>query len=241
MLTVHRAPGFVAICLLVTLAGCGHGMVKTEEMDPRALFTEICETGSQVQSAKGAVWLEAKSKETSGRVSGVVDASSSDQMKMEITNPLGGTEAVISITGHHYSIRVPNRKERSEDGDHSWAGIPLRWANALFLGRFPCPEGEAMKTAASQMTPEGELAVRVPARSKDPEELYRYRFRPFEGRPWVESLHWEKVTGSKAKPVYVDFRFDDPESKTRSPRRWEAKGVQGEVKVKWSDRQTTLR
>ena len=139
-----------------------------------------------------------------------------------------------------YKIEVPNRKDRSEKGQISWAGIPLQWANALFVGRIPCPETAAMDHASTSVGKKGELIVETGATVGREPEKFIYHFRTFEGVHWAESLHWERKGIADTAPVVVDFRFDDPEAKTHSPKKWEAKGSQGEVKVRWRDRQIEM-
>jgi hypothetical protein len=78
------------------------------------------------------------------------------------------------------------------------------------------------------VSPEHDLVVETG------EEKFIYSFRSWGGKAWPEKLHWERNGGAG-----VDFKFDDPEDKTASPRKWEAKSVQGEVKVRWRDREAS--
>lgn len=224
------------------IVGCSHGPVKEtkEGSDPRALLAAACSTGAQVVAAKGSVWLKAQSKEASGQFPAVVSAPSPDRLKMEVTNLVGGTEAIISVEGSRYSIEVPNHKERDERGEASWGGIPLQWANALFLGRVPCPDPSVAMEADVTMGAEGEVIVQTKAALDRVPERYAFRLRQLEGSQWPESLRWERQGPGSAAPIAVDFKFEDPEPKTRSPRKWEAKGAQGEVKVRWRDRQIEM-
>lgn len=218
--------------------GCAHAPVAFE-MDPRALLGKACQAGAEVKSVKGSVWLKAKSKEASGQFPANVDAPAADRLKLEVTNLMGGTEAILSVEGRRYKIQVPNKKGRDEQGESSWGGIPLQWANALFLGRIPCPEGATTKDAVLSRGNDGELIVETVQTLDRLPERFVYRFRTFEGAPWAESLYWERKGIAGSTPVAVDFKFEDPESKTRSPQKWEAKGTQGEVKVRWKDRQAS--
>lgn len=223
--------------ILVLAAGCTHAPTVSKGADPRALLGAACTPGAGVKSVKGSVWLKAKSKEASGQFPAVVEAPSPDRLKLEITNLVGGTEAIVTVEGRHYKIEVPNHKEQDEQGDSSWGGIPLQWANALFLGRIPCPETAQTKDAALSVDAQGNLVVEAPRSLDKLAEKYVYHFRSLEGGFWPESLHWERAGIEGSPPLVVDFKFEDPEDKTRSPRKWEAHGTQGEVKVRWKDRQ----
>jgi hypothetical protein len=225
---------------LVPFAGCSHAPTSGNAADPRALLAQACQPGLTVKSAKGSVWLKAKSKEASGQFPAVVDAPSVDKLKLEVTNLIGGTEAILTVEGHRYKIEVPNHKERDEQGESSWGGIPLQWANALFLGRIPCPDAELAKTAAFSQDSLGNLVVETPSVSDHLSEKYVYHLRPLDGGLWPDTLHWERKGIAGAAPVAVEFKFEDPDSKTHSPKKWEAKGSQGEVRVRWKERITDL-
>jgi hypothetical protein len=223
-----------ALAAAAMLQSCAHGPTA-KSADPRLLYERACTPGQASQLIKGAVWLKAQSKEASGQFPAYVTAQAPDSLRMEVTNLVGGTEAVIAVKGLQYSINVPKQKTRNEKGSGSWGGIPLRWSTELFLGRIPCPA--PLKPGAQMAlsrTDDGELRVEVPAGLGSDPELYVYKFREYAGQPWPEQLHWERK-GNFA--VAVDFRFDDPEDKTLSPRKWEARSAQGEVKVRWKDRE----
>jgi hypothetical protein len=220
------------------MSGCAHAPVSAE-IDPRTLLGQACQAGANVTAVKGSVWLKAKSKEASGQFPANVDAPAADRLKLEVTNLMGGTEAILTVEGRHYKIQVPNKKGRDEHGESSWGGIPLQWANALFLGKIPCPDSVLAKDAVLSKGGEGELIVETPKTLDRLPEKFVYRFRSFEGMPWAESLRWERKGIAGSAPVTVEFKFEDPEAKTRSPQKWEAKGAQGEVKVRWKDRQAS--
>lgn len=236
----HRLVGYMGLVSMSLAIGCGHAPLK-KATDPKLLLQLACEPGANIQSVTGSAWLKAHSKEASGQFPAQIEAPSPDRLKMEITNLLGGTEAVITVEGGHYSIVVPNHAERTEKGADSWGGIPLRWANALFLGRIPCPASQGAKLSLGAPSSEAdELIVEVPRTLGRMAEKFIYRFRSVQGQPWPEALHWERAGMGGASPLVVDFKFEDPEEKTRSPKKWEAKGSQGEVKVRWRDRQPQM-
>jgi hypothetical protein len=192
------------------------------------LFADACRPGQKNQAVKGSIWMKLNSKDAKGQFPASVDAAAPDQVTLEVTNLIGGREALIKVRQGKYSVEVPDRAGgigRRAEGLGSWGGIPLRWASELFLGRIPCPSAST-KAPKLQVTDSGDLIVQAGA------ERFIYHFRQWAGRAWPESLHWE----SKGYPATsVDFKFDDPEDKTGSPKKWEAKSTRGEVKVRWRD------
>ena len=222
--------------LAISFAGCSHGPIAHEN-DPAALLDQVCRPGAGVKAARGSVWLKAKSKDASGQFPALVEAPSADRLKLEVTNLVGGTEAIISVEGQHYRIDIPNHKERQEQGNSSWGGIPLQWANALFLGRIPCPELPLAAAGSVNRDAQGALVVETSKTLDRMAEKYVYHLTLVGGTSWADSLHWERKGMDAADTSVVDFKFSDPDDKTRSPQKWEAKGGQGEVKVRWKDRQ----
>ena len=216
--------------------GCAHAPLEKAE-DPQKLIVQACAPGSLVKSVKGSAWMKLQSKEVSGQFPANVISQGPEDLRLEVTNLLGGTEAVITVQGRHYEVNVPSKKKgtkaQKEEGSGSWGGIPLQWATDLFLGRIPCPAATVLSGSKISVGDSGDLTVETPASLEHEVEKYVYHFRKWEGTPWPESLHWERQ-GAFANAV--DFKFDDPEDKTRSPKKWEAKSSRGEVKVRWKDR-----
>src|SRR5262249_16209508 len=147
-----------------------------------------------------------------------VKATAPDSLVLEVTNLLGATQAVITVQGPHYTITVPDKagNTKKREGAGSWGGIPLKWASDLFLGKIPCPSSAALTSARLSVNSDKQLVAEVGSAEK-----FIYGFREWGGKAWPESLHWER--GGHA----VDFKFDDPEDRTHSPRKWEAKSAQG--------------
>jgi hypothetical protein len=78
--------------------------------------------------------------------------------------------------------------------------------------------------------------VETPASVESDAEKFVYRFRSQGGGWWPEALHWERKGTFGTK---VDFKFDQPEAGSLSPLKWEAQSQQGEVKVRWRERERT--
>ncbi|MGZ3696695.1 MAG: hypothetical protein ACXWP5_01265 [Bdellovibrionota bacterium] len=205
-------------------------------IDPKLLLANACAPGAKVVSAKGSVKMSAKSREASGQFPAQVDVSAG-KLYLEITNLLGGTEATITIDHGHYVIDASKQKTGGvREGNGSWGGIPLRWATELFLGRIPCPSADDQKTARLSTSAEGDLIAEVPRTLGTQAEKFVYRFRETPGGPWPDFLRWEQ--GEPAVRM-MEFKFDEPEDETRSPRHWEARSDQGEVKVRWREREVS--
>ncbi len=230
----------VAACLLVLFA-CAHVRVVSP-ISSSTLLAEVCGAsapGYKIQGVKGTVWLQAKSSDAYGRFPAIVEVTSPDSLKMEVTNLIGAPEAMISVRGRHYLIQVPKRNGegmRTKRGVDSWSGIPLRWATDLFLGKIPCPSSATLQDAKVALTSDGDLVVETQASLSMEPEKFKYRFRKWAGRFWPEALEWERLGPFHQK---VDFKFDRPEDKTQSPLKWEAQSSQGEIKVRWRERNVT--
>jgi hypothetical protein len=222
-------PYVLLTCAIFIISGCAH-LPSGKPADPKSYFNSACGIGQTTKSVSGTVWLKAKSKEASGQFPADVKADASGNLHLEVTNLLGGTEATIVIENNSYRIDSPKRKMKAQTGYDSWGGIPLRWASDLFLGRIPCPSDAGAKLS---MDKDGELSVLTEEGIKGPAEQYVYKFKSWAGKPWPESLHWER---KGAMAMQVDFSFDDPDDSTGSPRKIEAKSPHGDVKIRWRER-----
>lgn len=225
-----------ALSILGVTAGCAHVGIS-KDTDPKDLMAAVCEPGQLITEAKGQVWMKASSEEASGQFPSLVLAKEPDELRMEVTNLLGGTEARITVDGLRYEIEIPGKKTETLKGYGTWGGIPLRWAADLFMGRFPCPRDAADVPVESRITEDAELVAEVPASVAGDTEVFTYRFRSWGGRPWPEALTWER---KGTFGVTVEFEFNDPEDGTRSPLKWQARSKQGEVRVRWRDRKLTV-
>jgi hypothetical protein len=232
MFKISRRPVLI-LGFLLFVVGCSHGPSQTES--PDALLNYACRPGSTVETVKGTVWMKAQSKDASGQFPASVEAKAPDHLKVEAINLLGAVQAVITVDGKSYSVQVPTKKglKQREQGLNSWSGIPLQWATDLFLGRIPCPNSAKQDIS---VTSAGDLKISTGGASSEDPETFLYHFKAVDGHPWPETLHWER-TGPFANQV--DFKFDNPDPKSQSPKNWEAKSAQGEVKVRWRDRAVT--
>lgn len=236
-LVFKQLRGIPLFLLLVFLgSSCSH-VPPASEVQPQVLLEQACEPGSKVASVKGFAWLQAKSKDASGQFPAMIDARAPDHLELEVNNLLGGTEAIIRVDGRRYKIEIPSRKDQSQVGVDSWGGIPLQWATELFLGRIPCPSPKVISTASLTVAKNGELVVETQPNLGQESEKFTYTFKSWGGRHWPGSLRWER-RGLLTQTV--EFKFDDPEDETHSPKKWEAKSSQGEVKVRWRGREREM-
>ncbi len=217
---------------IALLGGCASAK-KVNERDPAELLAEICSVGTQNQIVHGSLWMKAESVEANGQFPADVRMDSPTELRMEVTNLLGGTEAVIEVHGNQYSVKTPNQKQGEQKGNGSWGGIPLSWSTALVLGRFPCPTAEQRKLAKIEALDAEVLSVSIPAKLGQDAEKFRYKLRSWAGKLWPFQIEWEKV-GPFGNTV--SFDFEDPEDGTRVPRRWSARSKAGSVKVRWKSR-----
>jgi hypothetical protein len=179
--------------------------------------------------------MKARSPEQNGQFPALVEVEWPARLKLEVTNLLGGAEALLEVTGDRMSLRqlggsAGNRGSREVVG--SWGGIPLRWAVTLFSGRVPCPTLSPDWVLA--WGPSDRLEARrvkgVPSGEK-----FSYELRSWGGRPWVEALEWTQ--GGAPEVVSLRIELKDPDLKSGRARRWEAKSSRGEVTVRWKDRE----
>lgn len=218
------------VVFLFSLSACTSAPIAGVGYSPKQLFQYACEVGGHIHSAKGAISLKAESSEFTGQVPAQIQVVMPDQLRLEVNNLFGGTEALIWVSGNHYEI-IRNGKEKKQEGYDSWGGIPLRWATDLFIGKIPCP----MLTESTQLSVnlEGELTVVVAAGPKTDPQKFVYRFEKYANQPWPQSLHWDRLG---LQNVSVDFKFSNPEEVTLSPMTWVATSAHGKVKARWRER-----
>ncbi|MEO5968913.1 MAG: hypothetical protein ABIQ95_03225, partial [Bdellovibrionia bacterium] len=198
---------------------------------PELLLHRTCELGKGTKQTEGTVWLKMLSKEVHGQFNASILALAPEELKLEITNFLGGTVALISVREGHYEITKGPSEPVNASGYDSWGGIPLSWATDLFLGKIPCPASDEhlvlTKEEANQLTveiPSGPLGA----------QTFNFKYRKSDdGLPWPESLRWARLSEPKTT---IEFKFDKPEQGTLSPLQWEASSSEGAIKVRWRDR-----
>ena len=212
--------------LIMFLGGCAT-IPKGQDRDPKVLQASACKPGKDLKKVTGSAWLKVRSPEASGQFPGSIEATDPDRMRMEVTNLIGATEAIVTVLGDQYKIEVPKKKKVSH-GQNSWGGLPMRWATDLFLGRVPCPTPAQWDRAKITVTADGTLVADLESKEK-----YEFKFRTWGNELWPEKLRYESAQGA------IDFSFDDPEDGTGSPKKWEAKSAKGEVKVRWRDREVS--
>ena len=184
--------------------------------------------------------MQAKNSKESGRFSADADArvgGGKQELRLEVVNPLGGTEGVIEVRDRQVLI---NGKPQARE---TWGGIPLQLAPELFLGRFPCwkSQGQARVVATWVDARTIRMTFGEAQKATVPWGEATYRLKSWNGKPWPDQIRWVMHgVGADATPVTeVSFEFEDPEPGTGLARKWSAVSAHGEVKIKWRERRTT--
>jgi hypothetical protein len=241
----------IAAALALLLASCAtpsnestnkskNGTMSTSYWSKEKLLSTTCQTGQENKQITGTVWLKTNSKTINGQFNAAVFVKSPNELKLEVSNFLGGTVASINVTADRYEVVRGPGEPLSAAGIDSWAGIPLRWAYELFSGKFPCPP----RSSSLVLGEENENLLSIQVRDeKFGSQKYVYKYRKIqndrnnETQPWPESLHWETQSDREIGHKFtVDFKFDQPEFNTLSPLAWEARSREGTIKIKWKER-----
>jgi hypothetical protein len=230
---------FVLALVTSFISSCAHRPIleknpHLQNKQPSEVLLDICTIGHDIEHVSGTLQMRAKSPEASGQFpASVMVDSAQRRLDLEVTNPLGGTEARIRVEGQSYRIIAGRgEKSRQEEGHSTWAGIPLHWAVDLFLGRFPCPKRDGLQVSFDDHQ---QLVARVEASLSGGEEVYRYHLDVSDDgtRIWPRMLEWKQAGALGAE---VRFQFFSPEDGTQSPTRWEVESSRGEIKAKWRER-----
>lgn len=191
---------------------------------PEGLFNYICNLGNQVKSVDGIVWIKLKSPEFSGQFAAHVSADASFNTKIELKNFLGHPVAVITLIQDRIEVVLPEGLVHQVN----WDAFPIYWLNTLFLGGIPCPKKEQVRSLQASENSLIILAELVQNSNKVLEE-FRFSFRQQDGILWPERLEWNKNQ--------VQISFDNPDSKIKSPAKWEIKSTTGFfLKALWKSR-----
>ncbi len=203
---------------------------KDNRGDPREVQKEICAHRSDIAEVTGTLWLKLQSNEAKGQFPAVVSAKPQN-LKLEVTNLVGGREALIEIAGSRYTIEHQGNRTT---GKNSWGGIPLQWAIPLFMGKIPCVTVTSTSGAKVVWNDNDELVMQrtIPNMANDLETMV-YRFQDWAGKPWVNYLRWEIKSTKKLQKV--EFEFLEPDDKVGWPKRITAKSDRGEVQIRWKD------
>lgn len=222
---MKRTTGLIVVLLLSV--GCGSAR-KGASLPPETVLAEICQPGSGAQHVRGDAWMWVSSeREGNARFPANVEVRRAGELRIDITNLLGGPEATVRVTDESIDVRRQGAASSSQlkSPEGHWNGIPVRWAKRLFLGQVPCAVGGAAERPARHLG-EDRLEVNVGG------ERYEYAYRSFEGKFTAESLVWSGRDGAS-----VQFSFRDFADGSRVAHQWEAKSASGSVKIRWKDRE----
>jgi len=201
-----------------------------ERDDPIKLIKGVCALDGAPREVIGSVWMKAKSKEASGQFPATVQARARPdeplELRIEVNQLLGARAALIEIRGSDFKVETSKQGSVNRKAT-SWGGIPLEWASQLFLDRFPCPNEQDLSRIRWRWLSESELE----GRPEVGEIVWRFKFRRWNLKPWVESVFWQKAAGKT-----LEVTRDDPDPSEGWARRWEASSSSGQVKVRWKER-----
>jgi len=219
----------LSISAFLILSACSSAP-KDMRGDAKTLQKEICAQRSDLTEVTGTMWLKVQSREANGQFPAVVSATPQN-LKLEVTNLVGGREALVEVVGAKYTIEHQGNRTT---GKSSWGGIPLQWSIPLFMGKVPCFNVTPTSGARVAWNDKDELVVQrtIPNLANDLETMV-YRFQDWGGKQWVNYLRWE--IKSTKKTQVVEFEFFEPDMKTGWAKRITAKSERGEVQVRWKD------
>jgi len=226
------------MAVLAFSSGCAHRQAA-DLRDTAAAEQAVersCSIGRTVRQAKGRVGIRAIDvRGKSVQFSAFVNAEQQGTFRLEATNPLGGTEATIEYRDGRFVVSRPGKGTELDRQATHWNGIPLRFALELFLGRVPCPEPASLDRGSFRLTAPGTVEWELSGA-----ERWHWEFRDENGSTWVDRLVWQSLApGAREREGEVEFLFRDPDSKSGTPSVWEVKSRQGEVKVRWRDRESS--
>jgi hypothetical protein len=227
---------FIVLCTVFSGVACSTARyTRSPDYSSKDLLRFACSVGEKVRSAQGRIFVKVNSKDDSGQFPAQVRVDDQGMLKLEVSNPLGGPVAWVTVSQGHYEVTdFRAGKPTKESGDKYWSGVPLEWAPSLLLGRVPCPHLEdSLRFEAGK---EGELIVTAPKAAQKPEERFVFRFSQWNSSPWPSALQWSQVEVPGSR---VDFTFESPEKETGSPEKWDAQSSRGQVKIKWRSREVT--
>ena len=201
-----------------------------KEKNPDILYAAACRHGKLVERVHGSVWMHVNSKEASGQFPATVEVQKKNQnLKMEVTNLLGGTEAFIEVKNGRIQVDLPNKGVRKGKG--TWGGIPLRWTPSLFLGSVPCMKRSLARKSIKSVNSSHHLIVKSPANTQS----FQYEFREVSGKPWPQAVNW-KAKLKNGQSLEVRFEFEQPDLKMGLAKKWKIMSSFGEVSVRWKKR-----
>ena len=170
--------------------------------------------------------MKARSADASGQFPAFVKVSDPESLQMEVTNLIGSPQANIKVKKQQYEIILHGPQKKKITGKDNWAGIPLRWATSLFLGRIPCPSIKRKNISVKWHSADAFSAY-------EGEEEYHYFIRRWAGQAWPEKLVW---TSAKESASSVEFVFEKPKEKSTIPLKWSISTKNSQVKVRWKRR-----
>ncbi len=221
-----------------SLAPDERGPTDQERLDPWQLAQQTCQAGSALTEASGRVQLKLQTPEFHGQFTGSLKVNRDQGFYLEVTHLFGGVVARVSAGPGGYQVWKGGEQLVLQSAQAVWSGIPLRWVQGLFLGRYPCPDSLNGLTPARVSGVRGESWSIVLLDSGERFE-YQMRWNGALKRYLPSRLHWEQPFQKVGETEFLEMTFEDPERETQAPLRWTASSRKGEVKVQWRDRKVS--
>lgn len=222
------------LILLSLFASCAGKSVKQSDLpSPENAFGQVCKSPKKYHGLEGSIWIQTRSKGVSGQFPADVVWKNSGPILITITNPLGGKEAVVELKSSEFKVSkyAANGKMKTvQRGKTHWSGIPLRFAESLFTGQYPCPSSLPQQMNWRENT----LVV------LDGADTYEYNAEwtkadSSQNENLVQKIVW-KTQDKSTDPLTIEFRDPDSEFFGQA-KRWTAKSEQGEIHLRWKNRE----
>lgn len=175
--------------------------------------------------AKGALWVKIRSGKEELQFPATVKVEK-NELNLEVTNLIGGREATIHIQGESFEIRSDTRPSMNQKGKGSWNQIPVSWALKGFLGQPPCfADGSPKFYSAGSK--EGQIVFSLAG------DRWVYDLETSAGKERITRL----VRESAGAGQNLEIVFERPDPATGAPWAFRAVSLDGELKVRWKDRE----
>ena len=201
---------------------------KTEtfsETELKQHLLKACEAGKDYTRVKGSLWAKIKSKKDELQFPATIKVEN-HQMVMEVTNLVGGREALIKIDGELFEVLSDSRPTLNQKGKGSWNQIPVNWAFKAFLGQPPCVDELAAAKINKERSKDGVIAVSLGG------EVWLYELESNGGSEHIVRLTRESQDRIKKLEIFFE-RFD---AANGTPLSFRAVSDEGELKIRWKDR-----
>ncbi|MCM0604595.1 MAG: hypothetical protein KA715_00735 [Xanthomonadaceae bacterium] len=202
--------------------------IKTENFNDQELrehLKQACKLGKEFTSVKGSLWAKIKSKKEELQFPATIRVANK-QLVLEITNLVGGREAVIRIDDELFSVLSDSRPGLNQKGKGTWNMIPVSWAFKAFLGQPPCLDEIATAHINREKSVHGAIALNFAG------EIWIYELESTGTRERIIKLTRE----SKDSVKKLEIEFERFDVSNGTPLSFRAASEEGELKIRWKER-----